>query len=214
VRNTKSLLKDKSAQKSPKGAAGQEQQVRNTKSLLKDKSTQKSPKGAAGQAQQVHNKKSLLKDKSTQKSPKGAAGHTLRVRHMKSLRQLIQKRSTYCREKAKSPSHFTTNNVIVYIHIAEGHQPHCTNKYLPHFAALPLNHELGEGSIFAHYRDTRARAAYVLHWLSLRDKARLTKIKQHHLQLLTLIKILQIPLPNTRPGRRGQQISLATPIYS
>jgi hypothetical protein len=48
-------------QKSPKGAAEQAQQVRNTKSLLKDKSVQKSPMGAAGQAQQVRNTKSLLR---------------------------------------------------------------------------------------------------------------------------------------------------------
>jgi hypothetical protein len=38
-----------------------------------------------------------------------------------------------------------------------------------------------EGSIVAHYRNTRARAAYTLHWLNLWDKAHLTKIKQHHL---------------------------------
>jgi hypothetical protein len=164
--------------------------VRNTKSLLKDKSAQKSPKGPAGQAQQVRNAKSLLKDKSAPKPPKGAAGHTLRVRRTKSLRQVIQAKAHTLLRQAKSPSHFTTNNVIVYIHTAEGHRPHCTNKYLPHFATIPLNREPGEGSIFAHYRDTRARAAYTLHCLSLRDNARLMKIKQHHLQLLTLKKIL------------------------
>jgi hypothetical protein len=60
-------------QKSPKGAAGQAQQVRNMKSLLKDKTVQKSPKGAAGQAQQVRDTQSLLKDNSVQKSSKGAA---------------------------------------------------------------------------------------------------------------------------------------------
>jgi hypothetical protein len=52
----------------------------------------------------------------------------------------------------------------------------------------------------------------MLHQLSLQNKACLTKIKQHHPQLLALKNIPQIPLPNTRPGRRGQQISLATPI--
>jgi hypothetical protein len=41
--------------------------------LLKDKSVQKSPKGAAGQAQQVHDTKSFPQGKSVQKSPKGAA---------------------------------------------------------------------------------------------------------------------------------------------
>jgi hypothetical protein len=53
----------------------------------------------------------------------------------------------------------------------------------------------------------------MLHQLSLWDKVCLTKIKQHHPQLLTLKKIPQIPLPNTRPGSRGQQISLSTPLY-
>jgi hypothetical protein len=187
VRNTKSLLKDKSAHKLPKGAAGQAQQVRNTKSLLKDKSTQKPPKGAAGQAQQVRNTKSLLKGKSAQKLPKGAAGQAQQVHNMKSLLKdksmpyevltaSHPKKTHTLLRQVKSPSHFTTNNVIVYIHTTESHRPHCTNKYLPHFAALPLNRESGEGSVFAHYHDTRARAAYVLHWLSLRDKAHLTKI--------------------------------------
>jgi hypothetical protein len=135
---------------------------------------------------------------------------------------------------AKSPSHFTTNKschmvtytqqrapghvtqtthkvVIVYIHKAKGHPPQCTNKN--NFVALPLYCKLGEGSVFTHYRKTRARAANTLHRLSLRDKACLLKIKQHHFQLLTLKKIPQIPLPDTCPGRRGQQISLATPIH-
>jgi hypothetical protein len=135
---------------------------------------------------------------------------------------------------AKSPSHFTTNKschmvtytqqrapghvtqtthkvVIVYIHKAKGHPPQCTNKN--NFVALPLYCKLGEGSVFTHYRKTRARAANTLHRLSLRDKACLPKIKQHHFQLLTLKTIPQIPLPDTCPGRRGQQISLATPIH-
>jgi hypothetical protein len=43
----------------------------------------------------------------------------------------------------------------------------------------------------------------MLHRLSLRDKARLPYIKQHHFQLTTLKKIPQIPLTNTRPERRG-----------
>ena len=161
----------------------------------------------------MQNTKSLLKDESAPKPPKGAAGHTLRVRHTKSLRQAIQAKAHTLPRQAKSTSHFTTNNVIVYIHTEESHRPHCTNKYLPHFATLPLNREPGKGSVFTHYRDTRVRAAYTLHWLSLRDKVRLTKIKQHHLQLLTLKKIPHIPLPNTRLGRREHQISLATPIY-
>jgi hypothetical protein len=41
----------------------------------------------------------------------------------------------------------------------------------------------------------------MLHRLSLRNKACLSEVKQHHLQLLALKKILQIPLLNTRPGR-------------
>jgi hypothetical protein len=49
-------------QKLPKGAAGQAQQVHDTKSLLKDKSAQKPPNGAAGYTQQVHDTKSFLKD--------------------------------------------------------------------------------------------------------------------------------------------------------
>jgi hypothetical protein len=51
----------KSVQKSPKGAAGQAQQVHNTKSFSKDKPVQKSPKGASRQAQQVHDTKSFTK---------------------------------------------------------------------------------------------------------------------------------------------------------
>jgi hypothetical protein len=118
---------------------------------------------------------------------------------------------TYTQQRATGHTTETTNNVvIVYIHKAKGHQPHCTNKN--NFVALPFYCELGEGSVFTHYRKTRARATNALHWLSLRDKARLPKIKQH-LQLLTLKKIPQIPLPDTRPRRRGQQISLATLIH-
>jgi hypothetical protein len=55
------LLKDNSAQNSPKGAAGQAQQVHDTKYFTKDNSAQKSPKGAAGQVQQVHDTKCFTK---------------------------------------------------------------------------------------------------------------------------------------------------------
>jgi hypothetical protein len=70
-------------------------------------------------------------------------------------------------------------------------QPNSHNK---HEVPIPFNNialasEPGEGSVFAHYRKTRARAANLLHRLSLRDKARLPKIKQHHFQLFTLKKI-------------------------
>jgi hypothetical protein len=201
VHDTKSLLKDNSAQKSPKGAAEQAQQMHDTKSLLKDNSAQKSPNGAARQAQQVHDTKSFPKDKSMQKSPKGAAGqsqHTNSASH-----------ST----KGNRP-HYTNNKQIVtdYIHTARGHQPYRTKKYNRIFSCL--YYEPREGSVFTHYRKTRARAPNILHRLSLRDNAHLPIIKQHHFQFLTLKKIPQILLTNTRPKQQGQQISLATPIHS
>jgi hypothetical protein len=110
---------------------------------------------------------------------------------------------------------YTNNNVVTdYIHTAKDHQPHRTNKYKSHFVAPPSLLRAGEGSVFIHYRKTRVRATKMLHRLSLRDKACLPKIKQHHFQLLALKKIPQIPLTNTCPEQRGQQISLTTPIYS
>jgi hypothetical protein len=201
VHDTKSLSKDKSVQKSPKGAAGQAQQVHDTKSLSKDKSVQKSLKGAAGQAQQVHDTKSLSKDKSVQKSPKGAAGQS-------------QHRNSPSHSTKGNRPHYTNNKQIVtgYIHTARGHQPYRTNKYNRIFSSLYC--EPGVGSAFTHYCKTRARAPNILHRLSLQDNAHLPIIKQHHFQFLTLKKILQIPLTNTRLKRRGQQISLATPIHS
>jgi hypothetical protein len=153
---------------------------------------QKSPKGAAGQAQQVHNTKSLLKDKSLQKSPKGAAGEAQQMCDVKSPSHFTTNKSchkvTYTQQRATGHATQTTNKiVIVDIHKAKGHRPHCTNKN--NFVCLPLYCEPGEGSVFTHYRKTRARAANTLHWLSLRDKACLPKIKKHHFQLLTLKKI-------------------------
>jgi hypothetical protein len=125
VHDTKSLSKDKSVQKSPKGAAEQAQQVHDTKSLSKDKSMQKSPKGAAGQAQQVHDTKSLSKGKSVQKSPKGAA------------RQSQHTNPPSHSTKGNRP-HYTNNKQIVidYIHTARGHQPYRTNKYNRIFSSL------------------------------------------------------------------------------
>jgi hypothetical protein len=37
-----------------------------------------------------------------------------------------------------------------------------------------------EGSVFTHYRNTRARPTKMLHQLCLRNKTRLVEIKQHH----------------------------------
>jgi hypothetical protein len=164
----------------------------------------------------VHDTKSLLKDKSVQKSPKGTAGEAQQMHDAKSSSHSTTNKSchkvTYTQQRATGHVTQTTNKVvIVYIHKAKGNRPQCTNKN--NFVALPLYCEPGEGSVFTHYRKTRARAANTLHRLSFRDKPCLPKIKQHHFQLLTLKKILQIPLPDTCLGRRGQQISLATPIH-
>jgi hypothetical protein len=205
VRNTKSLLKDKSVQKSPKGAAGQAQQVCDTKSLLKEKSMQKSPKGAAGQAQQVRDTKSLLKDKSVQKSHKGAAGQAQQVRDTKSLlKDNVQKspkgaarqsqitakghqphhtnRYQHCTGKRRVTGHITLQ-VTNYIHTMKGHQPHRTNKYN---RALPSLCIASRGRVaFSLTTARQVRATHTLHRLSLRDNARLPIIK-HHFQFLTL----------------------------
>jgi hypothetical protein len=96
-----------SAQKSPKGAAGQAQQVHDMKSLLKDNSMQKSPKGAARQAQQVHDTKSLLKDNSVQKSPKGAAGQSQRTNYPS------HSTTSHWQAKGNRP-YYTINSQITY----------------------------------------------------------------------------------------------------
>jgi hypothetical protein len=54
---------------------------------------------------------------------------------------------------------------------------------------------MGEGSVFTHYRNTRARPANMLHRLSLRNKTRLPEIKQHHLQLFAFKQIPKTPSP-------------------
>jgi hypothetical protein len=97
VHDTKSFTKRHSTQKSPKGAAGQAQQVHDIKSFTKRYSVQKSPKGAAGQAQQVHNTKSFTKRHSAQKSPKGVAGQTQQVHDTKSF----TKRQTPCKSRLR-----------------------------------------------------------------------------------------------------------------
>jgi hypothetical protein len=68
------------------------------------------------------------------------------------------------------------------------------------FFVVPLYCEPGEGSVFTHYHNTRARAANMQHQLILRDKTCLTKIKQHHPQLLTLKKFYRSPSPMHVPN--------------
>jgi hypothetical protein len=137
VRDTKSFTKRHSVQKSPKGAAGQAQQVCDTKSFTKRHSVQKSPKGAAGQAQQVRDTKYFTKRHSIQKSPTGAAGQAQQVCDTKSFPQdnPVQKSPNgaaghlqHHTAKRMATCHITIQ-VTDYIHTAKGHQTHRTKTY-------------------------------------------------------------------------------------
>jgi hypothetical protein len=58
------------------------------------------------------------------------------------------------------------------------------------------------------------RGHHTLHWLNLRDDTNLPIVEQHYPQFLTRKQTSQLPLTHTRPSRRGQQFSFASPIHT
>jgi hypothetical protein len=88
--------------------------------------------------------------------------------------------------KRRVTGHITIQ-VTDYIHTAKGHQTHRTNKYN---RALPSLFIVSQVRVaFSLTTARQVRASHTLHRLSLRDNARLSIIKQHHFQFLTLKQI-------------------------
>jgi hypothetical protein len=58
------------------------------------------------------------------------------------------------------------------------------------------------------------RGHHTLHWLNLRDVTHLPIVEQHYPQFFTRKQTSQLPLTQTRPSRRGQQLQLASPVHT